>query len=311
MYCIDNDKDKKNINNLIEAIIKENLEYSKLQNSEVIQKNIMIRHFISHLKKRDFRRIFNRLVIRNNIKKLPQDYDVESNYSPERNYFSAEKIAIYTALFGSYDEIQEPTFIPDNCDFYIITDQQVKSTTWKQINLLNNFPEINSLSNIEKNRFFKMNPHLFFPDYKYSIYVDANVKLIGDPTAFINCIDKYGIAMHRHRSRNCVYSEVIAGHMLKKIDKKQMVWYLNLLKDIDMPHHYGLAECNLIAREHNNNTCVMAMEKWWDLFLNGSVKRDQLFLPIVMYEMKIDMNSIIKLGTNIYDNPMVRIIYHN
>ena len=40
----------------------------------------------------------------------------------EVDYFSEDRIAIYTCIIGAYDEILEPVFIPDNCDFYLITD---------------------------------------------------------------------------------------------------------------------------------------------------------------------------------------------
>ena len=52
-----------------------------------------------------------------------------------------------------------------------------------------------------------MHPDVLFEDYNYSIYIDGNIKVIGDLTAYINLISKAGIAVHRHGKRDCVYEE--------------------------------------------------------------------------------------------------------
>jgi len=52
---------------------------------------------------------------------------------PEANYFSSARIAIYTSIFGEIDTIHEPLTTPDNCDFFILTDQELASTSfWKK-----------------------------------------------------------------------------------------------------------------------------------------------------------------------------------
>ena len=41
------------------------------------------------------------------------------------------KKVIYTSIFGNYDELYEPIFIPDGYDFVIFTDMNLKSDKWK------------------------------------------------------------------------------------------------------------------------------------------------------------------------------------
>ena len=49
----------------------------------------------------------------------------------EPNYFSNDRIAVYTAIYGPYDEINEPMTNPDKGDFVSWTDQEVpEDSVW-------------------------------------------------------------------------------------------------------------------------------------------------------------------------------------
>ena len=42
-----------------------------------------------------------------------------------------KKVIIYTAIFGGYDELVEPDYIPEDCDFVCFTDStHFKSDVW-------------------------------------------------------------------------------------------------------------------------------------------------------------------------------------
>lgn len=156
-----------------------------------------------------------------------------------------------------------------------------------------------------------MRPDLLFSDYKYSIYLDSNILVVGDLTAMVNKIGRSGMAFHAHRHRNCVYSEAKAAEMLNKIDKKTEKKFYSYLKNLNIPKHIGLAECNIIARQHSNALCLKAMNEWWEEFINGDVKRDQLYLPIALKKCSIKVDEVTTLGTNVYENPLVRVLFHN
>ena len=208
--------------------------------------------------------------------------------------------------------MKEPVFVPDNCDYYIVSDQKdsLNLNQWKLIDA-DMFLPGNSLSNAEKNRYFKMHPHILFPNYKYSIYLDSNIIPVNDLTPFVNMIDKHGMAFHAHRSRDCVYSEAKAVEMVDKLSKSEYREYLAYLEEIKMIKHYGLPECNIIAREHNNEECIQIMEEWWKCFSSSKIKRDQLWLPLVLKNHSINVNDITVLGNNVYKQPLVRIEFHN
>lgn len=230
----------------------------------------------------------------------------------KENYFSSERIAIYTCIIGDYDTVSEPLFVPDNCDFYLVTDRKrdlSENSCWEQIEVDRNLPNLKRLDNAGLNRYFKMHPDKLFNDYKYSIYIDGNIKVIGDLTAYINLIPDVGIAVHQHGKRNCVYEEAKTIVALGKADKKSIQLHLEKLKEMDFPKKYGLLECNIIAREHNLPTCKSIMNMWWDDYNNLS-KRDQMSLPSVLFRHKIRVEDIATLGIGVENDYLVRVERH-
>lgn len=225
------------------------------------------------------------------------------------NYFSEDKIAIYTGVFGGYDSVPEPYSIPDNCDFYIFTDQLLDNpkSVWKK---KDEPTYLSNLSNIEKNRYLKMHPHDIFPDYKYSIYIDGNVQIITDLTEYINILNHVGIAIHMHDTRNCVFDELKAIEKTKRETIKNITAHREYLISTGMPRNYGLLQCNIIVREHNNSLCQQIMEAWWEEF-QSYTKRDQISLPHVLFRQNISISEIGILGSSAYKNPSFRIYNHN
>lgn len=229
----------------------------------------------------------------------------------QSNYFSTERIAIYTCIFGNYDKINEPLVMPNNCDYFVITDEEKSiETNWKFKNVDLVEYGLQKESNIAKNRFFKMHPHLLFPEYKYSIYVDGNIKIMTDLTEFIQNVNSTGIQMHNHYRQDCIYKEIRKCHKMKKDSKENLDKHLNHLINNNMPKNYGMLEAPIIVRKHNNSLCIKIMEDWWQEFVQYS-KRDQISLPYVLYKNDIKVADIATLGNDIYSNFAFSKVKHN
>lgn len=229
------------------------------------------------------------------------------------NYFLDERIAIYTCITGGYDTVVEPLFVPDNCDYYAITDFELPpNSKWKRIDISK--IEIEDLDDIKYspallNRYFKMFPQKVFSDYKYSIYVDGNIRICTDMTEYVNRISDVGVSTFCHSQRCCVFEEAMACIAMGKETKKNIEHHIRHLEDAGMPHDYGMAQCSVIVREHNSAQCVRLMEDWWKEYV-AYAKRDQLSFPFVMYKHGIEMERITTLGANIYKNNSFEIIAH-
>lgn len=239
------------------------------------------------------------------------------NYIQKRasNYFLEEKIAIYTCITGNYDRVYEPLFVPDNCDFFVITDQEVpQESYWNKIDMgdyvaqyLNEKQKANPIT---VSRFFKMFPFKVFGDYRYSIYIDANFKIFTDLTEYIHKINpRYGVGFFQHEDRACVYDEAKRCAELGKDSSENLARCVEYLHKEGMPYNYGLLAGGFIVRDHNNDYVTSLMHGWWEEY-NKLSCRDQISLPFTLYKNNIRPVEVGTLGKNYKEELAFRRVPH-
>lgn len=301
---------KQDVKLLNEASQKLNQEYLELLNSKEYQLGAKIIKIKNCILGGRIKSISGYLKAALAEKKIIKTVDPNTLVNPvigEDDYFINERIAVYTSIFGKYDSLKEPLIKPNNIDYFIITDQKIPdSSMWKKLTIGNH----GNFSPAEKNRYAKMHPDSFFESYQYSIYVDGSIKIVSDLTPLIKYIGKAGMAVHKHSQRNCVFDELEYAVNSFKITKKEATGYLKYIQDIKMPKDFGLCECGVIAREHNNPMCKKIMSLWWNQFLRY-IKRDQISFPVVLYMSGLQIDDISTLGNNIYSNHLFRVEEHH
>ncbi|MDO4869489.1 MAG: DUF616 domain-containing protein [Bacillota bacterium] len=214
-------------------------------------------------------------------------------------YFSDKTIAVYTALFGSYDDLTEPLITPDNIRYFVITDQKVpENSKWEPISPDAVLPDDIKGDDIMSNRWCKMHPHLLFPEFDQSVYCDANIHIVSDMTPLTAGLGDYPLAMFRHKRRDCVYDEVYACITQRKASESDLRRHEDRLKSAGIPDHWGLLEAPIIARSHKDPLCIQLMDCWWDLFCSGS-RRDQLSLIETLWHHNIPPETVGTLGGNV------------
>ena len=91
------------------------------------------------------------------------------------------KIAIYTAFTGDYDTLKEPEVIDENCDYICFSDNpDLESGLWKIVLM-----EDSTLDNNRKAKQYKLLPHKYLKDYKYSFWLDGTFKIKGSIREYI------------------------------------------------------------------------------------------------------------------------------
>ncbi len=229
-----------------------------------------------------------------------KDLALDRQTADERRklYFRNARVIVYTALFGAYDTIPEPMLLPDNIDYKILTDQSVPGDSLWQRADLSLLPDTLRGDPVLCNRWCKMHPHLLFPDYEYSIYIDANIRIYSDLTPLTAGLEEFPVAMFRHKNRDCVYDEIQACLTQKKDTEAALKAHESLLRTHGVPEQWGLLEASLIARRHRDPVCIALMEAWWQTFLQGS-RRDQISLIDCLWQMGITPSQIGTLGDNL------------
>lgn len=201
------------------------------------------------------------------------------------------KKVIYTCITNGYDTLKDPTVVTEGYDYVCFTDDaDMKSDIWQFRPLPK---EVDEIPSNKKQRFIKINPHLFLKEYDFSIWIDGNVTIRGNLDHFINYVmehkesflkSKCSVFVPKHPWRDCIYKEAaIVKEMLKDSSavEKQIAKY----EAEGFPKKYGLLQSNILLRKHNDPQCIKLMESWSNEVMNFS-HRDQLSFNYVLWKSK-------------------------
>lgn len=225
-------------------------------------------------------------------------------------YLEDSKIVIYTAIFGSFDILEEPLFINEKIDYIVITDSEVPPySKWKKYNKKEIYEYIKNYNNQMKNRYCKLFPHILFPEYKYSIYIDGQIRVCGDITHYVDKMKPCSIAMFRHPLRNDIYMEALAVVKLKNAQPKAVKRQIDYYRKEGFPEEYGLFENGFIVREHNREECVAVMMEWWHQ-LNEFTLRDQLSFMYSLWNKGYDKFFVKILGDDMRNSSYIELNGH-
>lgn len=214
------------------------------------------------------------------------------------------RIAVYTCVTGKYDRFREPLVTEDCCDYYYISDDELielEKCKWLDVDMI--VPDTN-MTPKDKNRYCKMHPYKIFSEYDYSIYLDGSIQIVKPISHYINRIGELGLAMHRHRVCDCVYSEGIFLTWLGVVEKEALVKDIKRYMVAGVPRHYGLFECGMIVTDLNNHRALKLYNDWYEEYKKG-VKRDQQALIFALWKKGLACDCIGNLGGeyNILNNP--------
>lgn len=202
---------------------------------------------------------------------------------------------LYTCLTGGYDTLPLHEYINYDWDYICFTDNEHLLNmghfgAWKIRPLF-----FHDLDNQLNNRWHKTHPHVLFPHYTESIYIDSNISVLTDYCFNkINELNK-NIVIPKHYEKDCIYEELV--FVMQTIVKQGKEKAENVLKmkafleEKKFPHHYGLNENNFIYRRHNEAQIIKMMEEWWTLITNYT-RRDQLSLAYVFWKNNIKPDEI-------------------
>jgi hypothetical protein len=207
-----------------------------------------------------------------------------------KKIFMKNNIVVYTAMFDDYDDLQDPISTFNGCDFICFTDSDKlknKIKIWKIVNIKK------ELDPIAMNRKIKILAHKYLVEYERSIYVDSNIRIIGNPfTLAQKYLSKYDFAVPTHFMRSCVYDEIKACFIYKKIDfYSAYSLYKKYLRE-GLPKNASLSENNVILRNHKKDIIIQLMEEWWKEIVKNKIYRDQIFLNYVFYKKSYVLNFI-------------------
>ena len=186
------------------------------------------------------------------------------------------RIVCYTCITGEYDVLKPLSYQHQSIDLICFTDNKnINSNGW----ILKDIPsDLKHLSKVKQQRILKIHPQKYLNEYDISLWVDGNF--------VINCdiekdflpkydLNRFSLYTNKHPLRDCIYDEEIECIKRKKDISQNTHPQIERYKQEKMPSHIGLAETNLMLRDHHDPKCEEVMKLWESEVLKGS-HRDQL-----------------------------------
>mgnify|MGYP002620186677 CR=1 FL=1 len=214
---------------------------------------------------------------------------------------------IYTCLTGGYDRLVQPAAVAPDWDYVCFTDRDGQEGVWR----LRKIP-LDSPDPVQRSRYPKLLPHRVLPDYDYSVYLDANLRITD--AEFYRIADrliaeKTILAQVEHPDRDCVYDELRYCYLKDRIGTRTAFRLHQQWTAARLPRHAGLYENNLILRAHNLTEVQALDEAWWKAFSAG-VPRDQLCLMPVFLRHGIHPALLLGKGLNARNVPYIKYTIH-
>ncbi len=191
-----------------------------------------------------------------------------------------EKIAVYTCIVNGYDDLKQPRVIEEQCDYFCLSFEKPENLGVYQWVDITGMLEHGMLDNVRINRFCKLHPHLFFKNYKYSIYYDGSIEIIHSIAGLAKKVGKVGIGLYEAGGYGNmdIYGEaamLILSQRTSGDSSEMIVRQISRYVKEGFPRNFGEAINGVIVREHNNTQCIDIMETWWNEIKKES-RRDQL-----------------------------------
>lgn len=192
------------------------------------------------------------------------------------------RIAVYTAVFGGYDKVLDPSVVTPGCDYYAFTDRPIKSKVWNNIKLK---PSLDPTRSARK---LKILGHDLLRTYEYTVWVDGNVDIVGDVRKLIADFGDFELLTFKHPTRDCIYDEADACAEYMKDDVGVIRSQIEFLHSEGYPRSHGLIESNVIIRRETPAVRAV-MNTWWSMVSSYS-KRDQLSFNYAAYKNGFDFH---------------------
>lgn len=201
-------------------------------------------------------------------------------------------IVLYSAIFGGYERAKPvPSDIGVRCVMFT-DDPNLHAPGWDVI--VGNPPCGDQWSPMMRHKWFKLHPHVVFPDARMSLWLDGSMTIIVNDYVQ-RCITALGNddwSMVPHPARNCIYDEAsFSATLTWKYDPVAIRAQADFYASIGHPAQWGLMATGANIRRHTPIVEKVNEQWWWENQMRSH--QDQLSLPVIMRlnpELKYNYN---------------------
>lgn len=200
--------------------------------------------------------------------------------------------AIYTAIVGGFDNIQQPIVVDERFNYLLFSNEiEVSNVGVWQVRKI----EYDNQDRIKIARWVKTHPEILLDKYEFSVWIDANIQIKTD-YLYRKVLELYNnkelIAAVIHPERNCIYKEMFAVYDLGLETEKTILEWAKLLCKNHYPTNRGLNETGILYRNHKQSIIKKFDEFWWACIERYS-RRDQLSFNYVLWKLNVKCVSLL------------------
>lgn len=219
-----------------------------------------------------------------------------------------KSVAIYSALAGHYDNIQQPKVIDERFDYVLFSNEieAEKVGVW-QIRKIDYYNQ----DTTRICRYVKTHPEELLPEYKLSVWMDSNIQIC-DSYIYDRVLELYKaeeLISSMWHPTGCIYQEaynVMDWHM--EHEEVAVKWCHHIRQE-GYPRYNGLCETNVLYRVHSDRKISTFDTEWWRC-IDANSRRDQLSYNYVLWKQSLPCHYLMGVGVNVRNSEHFSICLH-
>lgn len=205
-------------------------------------------------------------------------------------------VAVYTAIFGGYDELQPQPSV-QGVDFICFTDDPSLSVPpWSVKLIAPRHPDPRMAS-----RWLKLFPHRVLPGHRFTVHIDGSIRVRHSDsiTRLLSILNDRGIALFPHPDRDSIQLEAEASLEMNKWAGLPLREQVSSYERRGLPAH-RLYAGGIIVRDSLNRRIRRLGRLWWREIRRWGCQ-DQLILPFLFWKLGITPAEI---PYDLWSNPL-------
>jgi len=214
-------------------------------------------------------------------------------------------IVVYTAFTKGYDILRmPPPHWRGNADFVAFLDEPEQHPFWDVRMIERKFSDPCRNAKIHK-----VLPHIYFPNAKYSIWMDGSIEAIatiGLQQLINTHLQFHDLAIFEHRFRKCIYEEAEVCIASRKDTQEVINRQMQKYRGEGYPVNNGLVEGGVLIRRHSEQ--VKRFNETWHTEIVEHSRRDQLSFNYVARKIGLQYKL---LPGSFHGNPYFKLCSHD
>jgi len=217
----------------------------------------------------------------------------------KKNKKENNKVVVFTALTGGYEELPRPQYLNTYYDYVAFCDEPIDSQGVWEVRPMDFWHP----DKVRMARRIKTNPHVYLKGYDLAIWIDANVVIEKDISQYVDDFKSSSscVAGIPHPIRNCVYHEAKSIMEAKKDTAYRVDRQINKYRKEQYPEYNGLIETNLMMLKLDSPGTSRLLNRWWSEICKYS-HRDQLSINYSLWKEGLDWHVLMKDRVSLRDN---------